>query len=118
MFGVYHLQKPKQIRVFFDSSAKHEGVALNNVLLSGPDLNNALLGVLIRFRREPIAITADVKQMFYCFTVRDDHHNFLRFLWFKDNDVTKEVIEYRMKVHVFGNRPSPTVAMYGLRKAV
>lgn len=49
MFGVYHLQKPKQIRVVFDSSAKHEGVALNDVLLSGPDLNT-LLGVLIRFR--------------------------------------------------------------------
>nr|XP_055029189.1 uncharacterized protein LOC129418268 [Misgurnus anguillicaudatus] len=117
MFGVYHPQKPNQIRVVFDSSAKHEGVALNDILLSGPDLNNSLLGVLIRFRREPIAITADVEQMFYCFTVREDHRNFLRFLWFKDNDVTKEIIEYRMKVHVFGNRPSPSVAIYGLRKA-
>ncbi|XP_057699895.1 uncharacterized protein LOC130920590 [Corythoichthys intestinalis] len=117
MFGVYHPQKPHQIRVVFDSSAKHEGVALNDVLLSGPDLNNALLGVLIRFRKEPIAVTADVEQMFYCFKVREDHRNFLRFLWHKDNDVAKEIIEYRMKVHVFGNRPSPSVAIYGLRKA-
>lgn len=100
MFGVYHPQKPKQICVVFDSSAKHEGVALNDVLLSGSDLNNALLGVLIRFRREPIAITADVEQMFYCFTVREHHRNLLRFIWFKDNDITKEIIEYCMKVHV------------------
>ncbi len=45
---------------------------------------------------------------------RDDHCKFLRFLWHKDNDVNKEIIEYRMKGHVFGNRPSPAVAIYGL----
>ncbi len=56
--------------------------------------------------------------MFHCFLVCDDHRNFLRFLWHKDNDINKEVIEYRMKVHVFGNRPSPAVAIYGLRRAI
>ncbi|KAK3544553.1 hypothetical protein QTP86_016535, partial [Hemibagrus guttatus] len=43
--------------------------------------------------------------------------NFLRFLWFRDNDPSKDIMEYCMKVHVFGNSPSPTVAIYGLRKA-
>ncbi|XP_047445286.1 uncharacterized protein LOC125010584 [Mugil cephalus] len=33
LFGVYHPRKPEQIRVVFDSSAKHEGVSLNDVLL-------------------------------------------------------------------------------------
>ena len=51
-FGVYHLKKPTQIRVVFDSSAEYEGVSLNGELLSGPDLMNSLLGVLLRFRRE------------------------------------------------------------------
>lgn len=51
-FGVYHPQKPDQLRVVFDSSAEYEGVFLNKVLLSGPDLNNSLLGVLLRFRKE------------------------------------------------------------------
>ncbi len=41
---------------------------------------------------------------------------FLRFLWYMDNDPEKELIEYRMCVHVFGNSPSPAVATYGLRK--
>ena len=27
------------------------------------------------------------------------------------------VTEYRMKVHIFGNSPSPAVAIYGLRRA-
>ncbi|XP_056409269.1 uncharacterized protein LOC130324954 [Hyla sarda] len=117
IFGVYHPQKPGQIRVVFDSSAKHKGISLNDVLLSGPDLNNTLLGVLIRFRKELVAVTADVQQMFYCFLVREDHRDYLRFLWYADNDFNKEITEYRMKVHVFGNSPSPAVAIYNLRRA-
>lgn len=117
IFGVYHPQKPGQIRVVFDSSAQEEGISLNGVLLPGPDLNNSLLGVLLRFRKELVAVTADIQQMFYGFLVREDHRDYLRFLWHKDNDLTKEVIEYRMRVHVFGNSPSPAVAIYGLRRS-
>lgn len=116
LFGVYHPKKPEKIRGVFDSSAMYRGVSLNQVLLKGPDLNNSLLGVLLRFRQESIAITADIEQMFYCFAVREDHRNFLRFLWYKDNDITQELIEYRMTKHVFGNSPSPAVATYGLRR--
>ncbi|XP_073492566.1 uncharacterized protein [Aquarana catesbeiana] len=115
IFGVYHPKKPGKIRVVFDSSSRHQGVSLNDVLLKGPDLNNTLLGVLIRFRKEAVAIVADIQQMFHSFQVKEEHRNFLRFLWFKDNDPTKNITEYRMKVHVFGNSPSPAVAIYGLK---
>ena len=117
-FGVYHPQKPNKIRVVFDSSAQYSGVSLNNVLLTGADLNNSLIGVLLRFRKEPVASMANIQQMFHGFMVREDHRNYLRFLWHKDNDVNKEVIDYRMKVQVFGNSPSPAIAVYGLRKAI
>lgn len=80
LFGVYHPKKPKQIRVVFDSSAQYNGVSLNDVLLTGPDLNNSLLAVLIRFRKEAVAFTADIEQMFYCFLVREEDKNFLCFL--------------------------------------
>ncbi|XP_062599851.1 uncharacterized protein LOC134261424 [Saccostrea cucullata] len=116
VFGVYNPHKPDQIRGVFDSSATFHGLSLNNVLMSGPDLNNSLLGVLIRFRKEPIAITADIQQMFHCFYVRPDHRNYLRFFWHHENDVNQELKEYRMRVHVFGNKPSPSVATYGLHR--
>ncbi|XP_075533172.1 uncharacterized protein LOC142566217 [Dermacentor variabilis] len=116
IFGVHHPQKPDQIRVVFDSSAQYEGASLNNVLPTGPDLTHNLVGILIRFRQEPVAVTADVQQMFYSFMVREDHQNYLRFLWFKGNDISREIIECRLKVHVFGNSPSPAVATYGLRR--
>lgn len=88
-FGVYHPQKPGKIRVVFDFSMEYKGTSLNNMLLSGPNLNNTLVGVLLRFRREQIAVTADVEQMFYGFKVREDHRHFFRFLWYKDNDADK-----------------------------
>ncbi|XP_064462753.1 uncharacterized protein LOC135373586 [Ornithodoros turicata] len=116
IFGVYHPKKPEQIRVVFDSSAKFQGTSLNDVLLTGPNLGNSLLGVLIRFRKEPFAITADIQQMFYCFIVREEDREYLRFLWFRDNDTKKDVVGYRMCVHVFGNSPSPAVATYGLKR--
>lgn len=117
LFGVYHPKKPTKIRVVFDSSAPYEGVSLNDVLLTGPDLNNSLVGVLMRFRKEQVAVTADVEHMFHCFVVKNSHRDFLRFLWYKDNNMSSEIIEYRMCVHIFGNSPSPSVAMYGLKKA-
>ena len=72
----------------------------------------------MRFRKYSVAVTCDIQQMFYCFLVEEAHRDFLRFFWYKSNDPTKPLIEYRMTVHVFGNTPSPSVATYGLRKTV
>ena len=54
--------------------------------------------------------------MFHSFKVIEEHRDFLRFLWYKDNQPHGEITEYRMKVHIFGNTSSPAVATYGLRK--
>ena len=59
---------------------------------------------------------ADIQQMFHCFQVKEDKRNYLRFLWYEDNDPQKDLVDYRMCVHVFGNSPSPVVATYGLRR--
>ena len=117
-FGVYHPKKPEQVRVVFDSSAEYQGKSLNRELLTGPDLMNSLAGVLIRFRREDVAAMSDVEQMFHSFHVSPEHRDFLRFLWLKENALTKPVTEFRMTVHLFGNGPSPAVATYGLRRTV
>ncbi|XP_040077158.1 uncharacterized protein LOC120849101 [Ixodes scapularis] len=116
IFGVYHPSKPAETRVVFDSSAQFKGTSLNNVILTGLDLTNSLLGVLIRFRKDLFAVTVGIQLMFYCFLVREDHRNYLRLLWFRNNDIRDKVVEYRMRVHVFGNSPSPAVVTYGLRK--
>ncbi|KAA0188130.1 hypothetical protein HAZT_HAZT006533 [Hyalella azteca] len=62
--AVYHKQKNK-IRVVFNCSLKFNGVSLNDILYQGPDLTNSLLGVILRFRQEPVAFMGDIEKMFY-----------------------------------------------------
>lgn len=60
----------------------------------------------------------DIDQMFHSFHVAPEHQNFLCFLWFKDNDPSKEIIENKITVHLFGNGPRPTIEPFRLRKTV
>ena len=113
-FGVFHKQK-KKIRIVFDASLKYQGISLNSMLLQGPDLTNNLLGVLLRFRQEKIAFMADVRKMFYQVKVRREDRDYLRFLWFPNNDLNKEPREYRITVHVFGAVSSPSVSNFVLQ---
>ena len=47
--GVYHPNKPGKIRVVFDLSADYKGRCLNRELLSGRDLTNQIVRVLLGF---------------------------------------------------------------------
>ena len=47
----------KKFRVVFDCSARSQGESLNDKLFPGPDLTNTVAGVLIPFRRHPVAIS-------------------------------------------------------------
>ena len=112
--GVVHPQK-KTLRVVFDCSAKYNGISLNDCLLQGPDHLNSLIGVLLRFREDQIALSSDVEAMFHQVRVAKCDQNALRFLWFADGDVAKSVVEYKMSVHLFGATSSPSVCCFALR---
>ncbi|KAL4008603.1 hypothetical protein ACER0C_002455 [Sarotherodon galilaeus] len=113
--GVYHPHKPEKIRVVFDCSARFQGTSLNEHLLNGPDLTNALIGVLCRFRKGPIAIMCDVERMFHQFHVIKEHQDYLRFLWWDKGDLNSEPSVYRMRVHLFGAASSPGCCNFGLK---
>ena len=48
--------KSTPVRIVFDSSARYMGHMLNDYWAKGPHLRNDLLGVLIRFRENNIAM--------------------------------------------------------------
>ena len=80
--------------------------------MKGPDLEKSLVGVLLRFRKERIAVTADVEAMFYQLQVAPHDQDALRFFWWQDSAPNI----YRMAVHLFGAKSSPSCASFCLRQ--
>ena len=111
--GVYHAKKGK-IRVVYDCSAEYQGFSLNSKLLQGPDYVNNLVGVITRFRKDKVAISCGIQEIFNQVVVSEEHRNLLRFLWWENNDTSTEPVQYRMTTHVLGAVSSPACAMYVL----
>ena len=113
--AVFHPTKNK-IRVVFDGSAEVDGVSLNNQLLQGPDLTNQMVGVFLRFRKENVPIIGDLESMYCQVRVPEHQRRYLRFLFWPNGDLSKELIVYEMCVHIFGAVSSMGCVNYALHK--
>jgi len=114
---VTNVNKPGKVRVVFDAAARSNGTNLNDNLKTGPDLLNSLVGVLIRFREHPIAVTADIEAMFHQVKLNDSDKDAVRFLWRNNPLSNDEPDHYQMLVHIFGAKDSPYCACYALQNA-
>ncbi|XP_037871629.1 uncharacterized protein LOC119629565 [Bombyx mori] len=101
-FAVGNPLKPEKLRVVHDAAARTRGVALNDMLLKGPDLLQSLPGVIMRFRQHNITVTADIKEMFIQVKLRPEDRDALRYLWCKDQRDDKPPVENRMTSLIFG----------------
>ena len=85
-------------------------------MLQGLDLTNTLVGVLTRFREEPVAFMTDVEAMFYQVRVQPEDCKYLRFLWRPHGDLGKEPEEHQMLAHLFAGASSPSCVNYALKR--
>jgi len=106
-------KKPGKLRVVFDCASRFRGESLNDKCFQGPDLNNKLLHVLLRFRQHEFCFMADIESMFYQVRIPLKDRNALRFLWY---DSEGNMVQYRMTCHVFGGVWCPSSTTYALRK--
>ena len=74
------------------------------------------MGVLCRFRQEPVALMCDIEGMFHQVNVNPEHRHFLLFLWWENGNIDSEPTEYRMTVHLFGATSSPRCANFALKR--
>ncbi|KAI7790025.1 hypothetical protein IRJ41_019695, partial [Triplophysa rosa] len=93
---------------------KHRGLSLNDQLLPGPTLGPSLLGVLLRFRQHPVAVSADIKGMFHQVRLLPRDRPFLRFIWRdRQSECPPDVHEWQ--VLPFGTTSSPCCAIFAVQ---
>ena len=113
-FAVVNNQKAStKVRIVYDAAAKLEGKSLNDAIHSGPKLQRELVDVLTRFRRAPVALTADISQMFLQVGLAEKDRRFHRFLS-RGLDETKQPEVYEFMRLPFGNTASPFCAQHVL----
>ena len=113
---VINPHKPEKTRIVFDCAAKYRNISLNECVHQGPDLTNNLVGILMRFRQERVAIMGDIEAMFHQVKVSEKDTDVLRFLWWENRDMSKIPSEYMMTAHLFGGTWSPSCCSFALRK--
>ena len=69
-------------RIVFDCSARQgKATSLNDHLLKGPNQNPDLVSLLLGFRLNPIAVSADISKAYMTIAVDPSDQPFFRFLW-------------------------------------
>ena len=101
-------------RIMFNSSAKYQGLSLNEYYAKGPSLVNQLLGILIRFTTERYAFVGDISKMFHSIGISLQDQMTHLFLW-RDLQLNREPRAYAMTAVNFSDRPSATIAQTALR---
>ena len=110
------LNKSGKTRVVFHCAANYRGTSLNEQLLTGPDLTNSILGVLTRFRKDRVALPADIEFMFHQINVPLADRDAFRFFWWSNGDLNQEAVDYGVEVHLFGTTSLPSCSSFALRK--
>ncbi|GFX95741.1 DUF1758 domain-containing protein [Trichonephila clavipes] len=106
-FGVVREQsETTKLRVVFDAFAKTDSnLSLNDILHTGPKLQNELFNILLKFRCHRIALTGDIKKMFRQILVNEDDVKFQRIFW---REIPEEPLrEYRLLTVTYGTACAP-----------
>ena len=85
---VINPHKPDKVRRVCNAAANYQGVALNDKLISEPNLLQILIGIIFCFRELQIALSADIEAMFLQEAVPNDDSQCLQFLWREDPEQT------------------------------
>ena len=122
VFYISHLAvlNPKSnstpVRIVFNSSQAYKGVSLNSCLAKGPDryMNN-LIGNLLRWREEAVALVGDIRKMFNSVYLKELEKHCHRFLW-RDLEVHRPPDVYVMERVNMGDTPAPAISTEAIYK--
>ena len=98
-----------KFRVVFDASAKSiTGLSLNDCMNVGATLQSDIFTLLLRFRKNIIAIKADVAKMFRQFLITEEQRDLQRIVWRPSpND---PIQDYQLQTVTYGTASAPFLA--------
>ncbi|XP_070851598.1 uncharacterized protein [Drosophila suzukii] len=105
----------KMTRLVWDAAAQVDGISLNDTILKGPDMLVSFMGVLLRFRERPIAVSGDIREMFHQIKVCAQDQYSQKFLW-RNGEINRPPDTFVMQVMTFGDACSPSLANFILRR--
>ncbi|MBV2113425.1 MAG: aspartyl protease family protein [Candidatus Thiodiazotropha sp. (ex Ctena orbiculata)] len=99
------LKTTTKVRVVYDASAKAKKShrSLNECLYRGPVMLQDLIGILLRFRLNNIAIVADIEKAFLQIGLNENAKDVTRFFWIRDINCPN--IENNIQVYRFCRVP-------------
>lgn len=104
-----------KLRVVFNASQKSSnGVSLNDLMMTGPTIQDDLMNILVRWRGHRIALAADIEKMYRQILVEEMDYNYQRIVW--RNDEKEPIQDYRIKRVTFGNASAPFVAIRTIKQ--
>lgn len=102
--------KDKRARLIWDAATKVEGISLNDCLLSGPNMYNSYLKIILQMREGKYLIKGDIQEMFHQVIIRKEDRDSLRFLFRRSPNEPVQIL--RMRVMIFGAKSSPSTSQF------
>ncbi|XP_055842511.1 uncharacterized protein LOC129909455 [Episyrphus balteatus] len=104
-----------KLRVVFDASKKTtNGNSLNDILFTGPALQNDVINVILNWRFHKVAFSADIAQMYRQIQLPQADAEFQRIIW--RNNLDEPMQDYAINTVMFGGSCSPYLAIKTLHQ--
>lgn len=104
-----------KLRVVFDASAKTStGKSLNETLMIGPNIQEDLFSLLVRFWSHVFAFTADIEKMYLQIEVHEKDRKFQRILW--RTDVNLPIKIFTLNTITYGTSAASFFATRSLKQ--
>ncbi|XP_031329673.1 uncharacterized protein LOC116160582 [Photinus pyralis] len=104
-----------KLRVVFDASATTRSrKSLNQTMHVGPRLQEELADILVRWRKHPVAFTADIQKMYRQINIHEDDQPLQTILWRFNQH--QPIQEYQLTTVTYGTTAAPYLATRTLQQ--
>lgn len=99
-----------KLRVVFDASAKtSSGNSLNDLMHTGPKLQEDLTHILLRWRKHKVVVSADIEKMYRQIRVNETDQPLQKILW--RHNPTEPIKEFKLTTVTYGTTSAPYLAV-------